>query len=271
MHRKIFVLISALILTAIIGYVDVLTGQEILLTIFYLIPVAITVWYVSLNAGIPMALLNGAVWYYAQIKSGAVRSHALLLYWETFILTAFLLIVAILLGIMKDLLKKEREMARTDYLTGLANRRYFFEIVESEISRDDRKESTFTIAYIDADNFKNVNDTMGHHTGDKVLKAVSTIMKKNIRKMDTAARLGGDEFAILLPEAGSLDVKNVIEKIRFSLLDDMKKNAYPVTFSVGVVVFKQYPGTADNAIKMADALMYDVKKEGKNNLKFSVY
>jgi diguanylate cyclase (GGDEF)-like protein len=271
MYRHFTVIALALVFTALIGYADFVTGQELVLTIFYLIPVVLTIWYSGRAAGIMIAILNSVVWYYAQIKSGAVRSHPAYLYWETVVLLGFLLIVALLLNSFKELLAKESSMARTDYLTGLANRRYFFEAVDGEISRSSRMESPFTITYIDADNFKNVNDTLGHHAGDRVLISISKVLKAHTRKMDVVARLGGDEFAVLLPSAGSQDVQAVIGKMKQALFDEMHRDGFPVTFSIGAVVFKQFPGTADNAVKMADSLMYEVKKEGKNSVKLSVF
>lgn len=271
LYRKILVILLAFVLTTVIGYIDYITGQEILLTIFYLIPVALCAWFAFEPSSYAMAFINAAAWYYVQILSGATRSIPLLLYWESFILFSFLIIIAVLLVTLKKTLKRESEMARTDYLTGLANRRFFFEAVEAEISRSSRLESPFTIAYIDVDNFKNVNDTLGHHAGDRVLQVVADMLKLHTRKMDVVGRLGGDEFAVLLPTAGSNDVKVIMDKIRQSLSEKMHSAGYPVTFSIGGIVFKQFPGTAENAIKMADALMYEVKKEGKNSVKLSVF
>ncbi len=271
MFKKIMIFLALIAVSAGIGYADLLTGQEILLTVFYLIPISIAAWFLGAKYGISLSFLSAGLWYYTESTAGREYSSALILYWDTVVLAIFFIVVAYLLGMIKKLLKEEREISRTDYLTGLSNRRYFFEAVEAEIGRSSRAESPFTIAYIDADNFKNVNDTLGHHAGDRVLIAAAEVLKKHIRKMDAAARLGGDEFALLLPTAGSGDSKIILDKIMGSLREEMNRSGFPVTFSVGVIAFKQFPGSADNAVKMADSLMYEVKKEGKNNAKFSVF
>ena len=85
------------------------------------------------------------------------------------------------------------------------------------------------------------------------------------------ARLGGDEFAALLPETGQEDAQVVISKIQHSLLGEMRKNDWPVTFSIGVLTCTEMPGTVGELIKMADDLMYSVKKNGRNNVSYSIY
>ena len=92
---------------------------------------------------------------------------------------------------------------QTDYLSGVANRRLFFELAQAEINKAHRYQRPITLVYFDLDHFKEINDTLGHATGDRVLLLVSHTMKMNIRGSDIIARLGGDEFAIMLPETGA--------------------------------------------------------------------
>jgi diguanylate cyclase (GGDEF)-like protein len=175
-----------------------------------------------------------------------------------------------LIGGLKKSLEKEKALARTDYLTDLANRRNFFEAADAEINRSSRNKLPFTMAYIDSDNFKSINDNFGHATGDRVLKIIAMGIKKNIRKMDTAARIGGDEFAVLLPETNSEAAKHAMDKIYMLLSEAMKGLAFPITFSVGVVTFMNPPKDADEMIKITDELMYSVKAMGKNNIKYEI-
>ena len=271
MANKIYAFIIAFILCGITGYIDYITGQEIVLTIFYLIPVAIAVWYAELLHGIIISILCASIWNFIEVKSGAVYSSPGILYWDTFVFFSFLILFAFLFDAIKKLLEKESHTARTDYLTGIANRRYFMEILESEMSRTGRSEGFFTLAYFDADNFKHVNDTMGHYAGDMVLQITAGVLKEHTRKMDHVARLGGDEFAALFPQLGMKDAGPILDKIRHALTDSMRRNGYPVTFSIGAVVFTKMPSSVDDMVKMADKLMYDVKKEGKNTVKLSVF
>jgi diguanylate cyclase (GGDEF)-like protein len=271
MVKRIIVFTIAVIISGIIGYIDYATGQEILLTTFYLIPVAIAVWFSELLYGIIMCMFCSSIWYYIEIISGTAYSSRGILYWDTFIFFSFMIIFAFLLDAVKKLLEKESLTARTDYLTGIANRRYFMEILESEMSRTGRSDGLFTLAYFDADNFKHVNDTLGHYAGDMVLQITAGILKEHTRKMDSIARLGGDEFAVLFPLLGMKDAAVILEKLKQSLSNSMRKNGYSVTFSIGAVVFTKMPSSADDMVKIADKLMYEVKKDGKDMIKLTVF
>lgn len=271
MTKNMYMFIAASIISCIIGYVDYITGQEIVLTIFYLIPVVLAVWYSGLFQGLVISFFCSFIWNYIEIKSGVKYLNLGILYWDTFVLFSFLILFAFLIDAVKKLLEKESHTAHTDYLTGIANRRYFMEILESEMSRTSRSDGFFTLAYFDADNFKHVNDTLGHYAGDMVLQITAGILKEHTRKMDHIARLGGDEFAVLFPLLGIKDAGVILEKLQVELKESMNKNGYPVTFSVGAVVFTKMPFSVDDIVKMADKLMYEVKKEGKNKIKLSVF
>jgi diguanylate cyclase (GGDEF)-like protein len=127
------------------------------------------------------------------------------------------------------------------------------------------------LAYIDLDNFKTVNDTYGHLIGDSLLRLVADTIRNNIRTTDVLARLGGDEFVVLLPETDFEQSEIVINKVQTQLLDEMKKNNWPVTFSIGAVTFLTPPESVDEMIKKADNLMYSAKKNGKNTKKREVW
>ena len=176
--NPILAVISSLLLSAGIGYIDVVTGQEIVVSIFYLIPIAIGVWYVGSKYGYFTSFLCTCIWYYTESTAGREYSSKSILFWDALVLAGFLVVFAIMLYEIKKLLGKERMLSRTDYLTGLANRRHFFESVEAEISRTSRSDSWFSIAYIDADNFKWVNDNMGHHAGDRALILIASALKR---------------------------------------------------------------------------------------------
>jgi diguanylate cyclase (GGDEF)-like protein len=162
-------------------------------------------------------------------------------------------------------------LARTDYVTGAVSIRYFYELMQIEMNRAKRYGRPFTLAYIDLDNFKAVNDRLGHSTGDRVLRAVTEAICRQVRPVDRVARLGGDEFALLLPETDDEAAKTVINRIHASLVDEMLRNGWMVTFSMGVVTFREIPKTVDDVVKMADDLMYSVKDTGKNGVNYSIY
>ena len=115
-----------------------------------------------------------------------------------------------------------------------------------------------------------VNDTLGHGTGDRVLRLVVETMEHGTRSNDVVARLGGDEFAILLPETGAGQAGGAIDHLQGALLAAMDEHDWPVTFSIGLATFDEPPASADEMIKVADKLMYSVKDTTKNAIRASV-
>jgi diguanylate cyclase (GGDEF)-like protein len=127
------------------------------------------------------------------------------------------------------------------------------------------------MVYMDLDNFKTVNDTLGHAIGDLVLKTVVDAIHTQIRNTDFLARIGGDEFAILLTDIDQAHAKPIVERIQSSLLTKMKSNDWDITFSIGVLTVLTMPESADKLVSLTDALMYEVKGRGKNAIHYSIY
>lgn len=167
---------------------------------------------------------------------------------------------------LKKAMDKLEELSRTDSLTGILNRRAFTELAQIEIDRARRYNHPISVAYIDLDNFKTVNDEMGHNTGDELLCSLTKIVKNNIREIDLFARLGGDEFILLLTKTDSKPGYDVLQKLKQMLLAEMEKNGWPVTFSIGLVTFYKPPEDIEEMIKKSDDLMYRAKRSGKNRV-----
>jgi diguanylate cyclase (GGDEF)-like protein len=265
-----FLIAFGFILIAFIGIIRYLTGPELAFSLFFLLPISLGTWFVGRWVGILLSVMSAVVWLATDLIGGQSYSHPVIpIVNETFRLSVFLIVVVIL-STLKGVLEREKMFARKDFLTGIANRQAFFEFAGIEINRCRRHEYPLTIAYIDCDNFKVINDRFGHQTGDNLLCSVANTLQKSIRVTDIVARLGGDEFAILLPETGYKPAEVVIRKIQKILLDVMQKNRWPITFSFGVVTFHSPPNTVDEIIKRADVLMYSAKQSGKNMIKHEV-
>lgn len=259
-----------LVLIATLGALDYLTSAEVSFALFYLIPIALAAWFTTRELGLAVAVLSALVWLSAHLLAEASRSHHLIHAWNTATSTGFFVIIAYLLSGLKRALERERELARTDYLTGAANLRHFYELVEMENQRSYRYGHPVTIAYIDVDNFKLVNDRFGHHTGDQLLQTITETLRRTVRAVDQVGRLGGDEFALLLPETGPEAAKVVMRKVHQYLLEEMQTKGWPVTFSIGVVTFAGMLTTADEIMQHADAGMYTTKHDGKNGITYQV-
>jgi len=165
-----------------------------------------------------------------------------------------------------DLYLAERKLSRKDDKTDALNERGFREVLRYEMAHARRHLRPLTIVYVDLDGFKQVNDKLGHSTGNLVLKVVAETMRRAVREVDFVARLHGDEFALLFPETNAASARFIVGKLKEILGDTMKAYEWSVTFSIGVVTFKTPPAAPDYVIETADKAMYSVKRTGKNRL-----
>lgn len=250
----------------LIGVPDYLLGYGVSFSIFYLVPISIAAWYAGKGTGIYVAVISAAIWFTADELSGNPFVLPYVPVWNAVVRLGFFLILVYLL----DAFKREKTYAREDYLTGLGNRRYFFERADAEIKRSQRYGHALTVAYIDIDHFKAINDRFGHTEGDALLRSVAKLIKSNIRATDLDARLGGDEFAVLLPESNAKSAEKFFAKLHRLLSRIIVHDGGPVTFSIGVVTFLKPPKSIDAMIKTVDRRMYAAKESGKNMVKYSV-
>jgi len=170
----------------------------------------------------------------------------------------------LILARLREHLAREHQLASTDPLTGVGNRRAFWDIAEREMLRCRRFGLPFSIAYLDVDGFKSVNDRLGHRHGDDLLMAIARTLAANVRAVDFVARIGGDEFALLLPGTGADGARTVIAKLSECLAGAEWNNAFQVRFSIGGVTVEDPATDIDTVIARADAVMYAVKKGGKD-------
>jgi diguanylate cyclase (GGDEF)-like protein len=172
---------------------------------------------------------------------------------------------------LRSALDAQKELARIDPVTGAPNSRAFFEQLDRELARSLRYGQPFTVAYLDADNFKRINDEYGHIVGDALLRIVVDTVRANIRTSDVFARIAGDEFTLLMPETEGKESELVMARVRKALSGAMQANDWPMTFSVGVVTYVSPPPTLDALMQVADDVMYSVKHGGKDAVRHSVY
>lgn len=266
-----WLIVIAIGIVAILGIIDYLTGFELSFSFFYLIPVAITAWTFGRNMGLVFSVLSAIVWFTSNLLSGQNLSSPFIGVWNTMIRFGFYAVVTTLLAELRHALEEERILASTDPLTGALNRRSFSTIAEKKMIQAEVNRHPYTFVYIDLDNFKSINDSLGHAAGDMVLKTVVDTIQAQIRSSDLLTRLGGDEFAILLTDIDQEHAEIIVQRLQSSLLEKMAVNEWEITFSTGVLTVLSIPESVDKLVNLTDSLMYDVKSRGKNAIKYSVF
>jgi diguanylate cyclase (GGDEF)-like protein/PAS domain S-box-containing protein len=178
---------------------------------------------------------------------------------------------------LKHAEEKIRELAFFDQLTGLPNRVLLIDRVRQALNANSRNKSFGALLFIDLDNFKTLNDSLGHDVGDQLLKKVAQRISRCVRTDDTVARFGGDEFVVLLANLGTqkakaaaLEAEAIGEKILSAFVETFQLDPYeyPCTPSVGVTLFSPEDRNVDELLKRADLAMYDAKTAGRNGLRF---
>lgn len=258
------VLAVALLGVVIVGVLDYLGGYEVAFSVFYLAPVAVAAWYSGRRSGVAVAAVSCISWYLADAGAGHAYSHPAIPVWNAFVRLGFFLITALLLAALRAGLVLQHRLARADGLTGLSARRAFEERLQHDLALARRRGSDLSLAFVDLGDFKSINDTRGHAEGDRVLRSVGRAMKAALREADSAARLGGDEFALVLPDTGAERARQVIDKVLLAIRAGLQTDGLAaLSCSVGVVTFQQPPASPEDGVAAADALMYEVKRQGK--------
>lgn len=255
----------------VVGEIDYLTGYEIGVGLFYLAPVAVTAWGAGKRPGVFVAALCCVLWYVANWAAGAVYSNPLIPVWNALIRLGFFLVVGLLVATLRERMRELRRLAMTDALTGLFSRHALEARLAHDLALSQRHQSALTLAYVDVDAFKAVNDTYSHAQGDRLLRLVGDVLVRTTRKTDTAARVGGDEFVVVMPDTDSRSAAEVVAKLAHELQAAFAASGLQTTCSIGVATFPDTAGLLpSSAIAAADALMYRVKRNGKAAVEFAV-
>lgn len=236
-------------------------------SIFYLVPVSFFATFLGRRSGLAVSVLS-AVIAFTFHRTNLPPSESDLAYWNALAWLAVYVFFVYMISEIRALYAREQSQSRTDSLTGIPNRRSFFEHLETESLRARRYNRPISLAYIDLDSFKQVNDKFGHDTGDKLLTTVASVIIRDIRQIDVVARLGGDEFALLLPETDRLAAAEALFKVQHSLETAMEQRQWPVTFSVGLATFHPPLDSVHEMVNAADEAMYQAKKSGRGRLVF---
>ena len=256
-------------LVVAVGTAEALSGFEVSLLLLYAVPVALAAWAVTPRTAYTLAAVAVTLPTLFAALAGEPIGWAVI--WSVLSNFVLLGIIVMLLTTLRRRLSDEAAFVATDTLTGLLNRGSFIAQLDAELTRAARYGRAFTLAYVDLDNFKAVNDLEGHDAGDELLRRIADALRSSTRQTDVLGRLGGDEFAAVLPEITGGATGSVLENLRKQLIRAMEKGGWPVTFSIGAVTFETPIDTSREALRVADEAMYAVKRSGKDGIHHLVW
>jgi diguanylate cyclase (GGDEF)-like protein len=229
----------------------------------YLLPVIAVAWLTrSTTGGVAMAVLASGL----RMGSSVVfDSLSVPLAMSEAVVHLLLYVgIVLLLGLVRKDRDLQESLAVTDPLTGVANARLLRATAGTELERSRRYGHPLSLMYIDVDDFKAVNDRLGHHEGDRVLKRMASRAQASVRSIDVLARVGGDEFVVLMPETGSRDARATAQRVSEALEEITTSGGSAVTCSIGLVTYRDVPRTVEELLSGGDAVMYKAKSAGKN-------
>lgn len=258
-------LLLSMAMLVCVAMLDTVTGNEISFSIFYLLPVSFAGAFISRSAGFGLAVASALTWCYLEIAKGHDFSAAWIPYWNSVVRLGFFVLVNELIQHLRRANARERALAREDSVTGIANARVFEEHASRAIAVSRRSGRPFTVAYIDLDGFKQVNDNFGHSEGDRLLRTIATLIRVSARSTDVVARLGGDEFGILMPDSTVASARASLERIIGAIAEGVDDH-WGVGATVGAMTFTEAPEDVNRAVHEADALMYRGKAEGRGRI-----
>ncbi len=248
---------TAVALSLTIAVLDWLTPPEISLAAFHIVPVFLVAWRVGRGAGFALAIPDGLSWLLSDDLQRSAPFPLRLAFWGLVVKVAFFGVIALLVSLLRTSRDRARSEARRDPLTGVLNRRALYEAADGELARARRTGQPTTVAYVDVDDFKRVNDRFGHDAGDAVLRSVAGTLVASLRETDTVARLGGDEFAVLLPGTDLPAARALVAALADSLSRALGQTGTATGCSIGLAALGAEG--LDEALRAADGEMYRAK------------
>jgi len=250
------------VLTAAIYATNVLSPPQVRLGILYLVPILLATWYQGLWWGV--AFLVGSMLLRIPVELAQQPNVTLL---DSFINQgSFAAVAGIAMAAFRNIRRTQsqlEDLAIHDPLTRVMNARTFSDRLGQELRRNRRYGRPLSLLYLDLDDFKIVNDSHGHQTGDAVLRLVAEAIRGAVRQADIVGRLGGDEFAVLMPETGADVAEAAAGRLSKSLREAFHGNP-SVTASIGIVSCTDAGAGPDDVLHKGDRAMYEAKKLGKD-------
>lgn len=265
-RERLFLLVGGGMWIALTGVLDYATGVEYRLFPLYLLPICLVAWRLGYPSTIAAAWFSAATWLVSNYLGGLSFSTNVVWVTNTITQGVSFSFVGVLVVLSRRAFALAHTRSRTDDLTGLLNTRAFSEEAPRMIALCNRHKRPVTVAYLDLDHFKQVNDRFGHARGDQVLATAASALREAARDSDLVARLGGDEFALLLPETDEVGAAIVLERARANVIRSLRDETVRVTVSIGAVTGQPGKRLLDELLKLADANLYDAKARGKDRV-----
>jgi diguanylate cyclase (GGDEF)-like protein len=258
-------LLGYVLLTLLVYWVNVLTPPHARFGILYIIPVLLVTWTEGLTWGLVFGIASIGLREVVALDQMPADTPVA---WRIANGAAYVAVVAVAMAGLQTLRRSQAQLAQLviqDQLTNVLNARAFADRLTQELDRNRRYPRPLALLYMDLDNFKVINDTHGHQTGDAVLRLVADAMRTSVRQADVVGRLGGDEFAVLMPETDA-QVADAAAKRLVAGLRNVFKGTPNVTASIGVVSCTATDASTDDLLRRADQAMYDAKRMGKDRV-----
>lgn len=267
------VVLTAAAALILLGLLDHASGPDVAFSAVYLLPLIAVGWRLQENRNLVVSIcaLASAVWLAAEVTNQAL--HPIIAIWNAASRFAIFFLIVSLLQALRASLATQQGLAERDPLTGVANQRAFEEAMRDALAESQEEQHPISLVYLDLDDFKSINDTLGHSGGNAVLCSFASALNDTTRSSDTVGRLGGDEFAVILPSAGSAAAQGIMNDLVQRLQGSLREINVDrsITFSAGVVTFLSSPKDLDEMINASDALMYEAKRDGKAGYKHKTF
>ncbi len=258
--RTFLIIICGALCVAAIAAGDLVTDMRVSLTLFHVLPIAGVAWAAGWRPALGVAVFSLGANLLIDVRAGVhLVDGGFVFAWATFNRLVAYVTTVLLLEWLRESQRRLKKHAQTDALTGLLNRRAFEERCEAELRRCRRREEPLTVAMLDLDGFKGINDSLGHATGDAVLRLVGELLQQ-LRSGEVAARLGGDEFAVLFPGASLASAQAAIDRLARALEREASARRWKVSCSVGISSNNAADGSCEEMVQRADDAMYRHKR-----------
>lgn len=258
-------LVGYIALTLAVYWANDSTPSSLRLGILYIVPVLLVTWREGLRWGLVFLALTVGL---REVVAWEQMPADTPILWRAANAVTYVVVVGIAMAGLQKLRRIQDQLARLathDLLTGVLNARAFTEQLGHELDRKRRYARPLSVLYLDLDDFKVINDSHGHQTGDAVLRLVADAIRSSVRQADAVGRMGGDEFAVLMPETDARLADAAAQRLATGLRS-VFRGTPTVTASIGVVSCTATDATTDDLLRRADQAMYEAKRAGKDRV-----